>query len=181
MDLLARPRTLPVFDCVALFQALDQARRQRGLDWFPLAAELWQQSAQLNAERADHPLCGGAIMRLPQRQAISCQHALFMLRWLGRPPEDFLTGPTVDVGNAALPAADSGSRLRWDLPELYAAVNGRRHDQDLTWAALAELLACTPSRLTNLRTARFADMDLAMRITQWLHQPAAAFVHPARW
>jgi hypothetical protein len=35
--------------------------------------------------------------------------------------------------------------------------------------------------LTNLRTARFADMDLAMRITQWLGQPAAAFIHPAQW
>jgi hypothetical protein len=46
---------------------------------------------------------------------------------------------------------------------------------------LAEALDCTPSRLTNLRTARLADMDLVMRITQWLGQPAAAFIQPARW
>lgn len=51
-------------------------------------------------------------MRLPQRGAISCQHALLMLRWLGRPPEDFPTGPAVDVGNAQLPEPGSGSRLR---------------------------------------------------------------------
>jgi len=37
------------------------------------------------------------------------------------------------------------------------------------------------SRLTNLRTARLADMDLAMRTTQWLRRPAAAFIHPAQW
>jgi hypothetical protein len=35
--------------------------------------------------------------------------------------------------------------------------------------------------LTNLRTARLADMDLAMRTTQWLRQPAAAFIHAASW
>lgn len=172
---------LPVFDCGELFSALDHERAARGLQWFPLAAELWDQSSELNAQRTDHPLCGGAIMRLPQRQAISCQHALFMLRWLGRPPEDFLTGPVVEVGDAQLPEAGSGSRLRWDLPELHAALNERRRDRDLTWAGLAELLDCTPSRLTNLRTARFADMDLAMRVTQWLGRPAADFVHPAQW
>lgn len=33
----------------------------------------------------------------------------------------------------------------------------------------------------NLRTARLAVMDLAMRIIQWLRQPAAAFIHPAQW
>jgi hypothetical protein len=32
-----------------------------------------------------------------------------------------------------------------------------------------------------MRTARFADMDLAMRVTQWLAQPAAAFIHPSQW
>jgi hypothetical protein len=47
--------------------------------------------------------------------------------------------------------------------------------------ALARELNCARNRLTNLRTARLADMDLAMRITQWLGQPAAAFIHPAQW
>lgn len=182
MDLLTHTTRLPVFDCDALYAALDTDRRDRGLDWFPLAAQLWQQSSELNAQRtSDHPLCGGAIMRLPKRKAISCQHALFMLRWLGRPPEEFLTGPVVDVGGARLPEAGSGSRLRWDLPELHAALNAQRQDRDLTWAALAELIGCTPSRLTNLRTARYMDMDLAMRVTQWLGRPAAAFIHPAQW
>lgn len=104
-----------------------------------------------------------------------------MLRWLRRAPEDFLTGPVVDVGDVRLPDAGPESRLRWDLHELHAALNERRGQQELTWAGLGEELDCTPSRLTNLRTARRADMDLAMRITQWLRQPAAAFVHPARW
>jgi transcriptional regulator with XRE-family HTH domain len=56
----------------------------------------------------------------------------------------------------------------------------KRRQEDLTWRQLAELLECTPSQLTGLRTARFATgMDLAMRIAQWLGRPAAGFVYPA--
>jgi hypothetical protein len=74
-------QALPVFDCGALFAALDTERRDRDLGWYELADELWEQSSQLNAQRRkDHPLCGGAISRLQQRGATSCQYALFMLR-----------------------------------------------------------------------------------------------------
>jgi hypothetical protein len=179
--MLSGMRALPTFDCAALFGALDAQRRDRGLEWYPLADELWQQSAELNAHRDDHPLCGGAVQRLATRGATSCQYALFMLRWLGRAPEDFLTGPVADVGEVRLPDAGPDSRLRWNLAELHAALDERRREEGLTWAALARELDCTPSRLTNLRTARFADMDLAMRVTQLLGRPAAAFIHPARW
>jgi hypothetical protein len=173
---------LPAFDCDALFDALDTRRDEGALGWYELADELWQQSATLNVERPDdHPLCGGAIQRLPQRGATSCQYALFMLRWLERAPEEFLTGPVADVGDVRLPQAGPESRLRWDLAALHGVLNQRRQEQGLTWAALADGLGCTPARLTNLRTARLADMDLVMRITQWLGQPAREFIHPARW
>ena len=181
LAMLARMRALPVFDCGALFGALDAQRRDRGLGWYELADELWRQSSDLNAQRADHPLCGGAVARLQVRNATSCQYALFMLRWLRRAPEDFLTGRVVDVGDVALPAAGTESRLRWNLNQLYSALNEQRRNCHLTWAELAAELDCTPSRLTNLRTARFADMDLAMRVTQWLGRPAAEFIHPAQW
>ncbi len=46
---------------------------------------------------------------------------------------------------------------------------------------LAQELGCAPSRLTNLRTARMADLELTMRVTQWLEMPAAKFIHAARW
>jgi hypothetical protein len=176
-----RVPVLPVFDCDALFGALNGQRRARGLGWYELADELWQQSADLNARRTDHPLCGGAVSRLQQRGATSCQYALFMLRWLHRAPEDFLTGPVLDVGDTRLPDAGPDARLRWDLPEVHAALNEQRRERRLTWTELARDLDCTPSRLTNLRTARLADMDLAMRVTQWLGRPAAAFIHPAQW
>ena len=89
----------PVFDFAAFFAAFDAKRRDCGLGWYEFADELWQQSWELNAQRMDHPLCGGAVSRLGARGATSCQYALFMLRWLGQAPEEFLSGPVVDVGD----------------------------------------------------------------------------------
>jgi hypothetical protein len=172
---------LPVFDFAAFVAAFDARRRDRGLGWYEFADELWQQSSELNAQRMDHPLCGGAVKRLGARGATSCQYALFMLRWLGRAPEEFLTGPVVDVGGARLPEPGPGSRLRWNLNQLHAALSERRQERGLTWPELAQELGCTPGRLTNLRTARMADMGLVMRVTQWLGRPAADFIHAARW
>lgn len=173
---------LPSFDYGALIDALDARRAERGLSWTELAGELWKQSADLNALLGDHSLCPGALVRNAVRRGpMSCQYALIILRWLGRAPEDFLTGPRLDVGDVRLPDAGPGSRLRWDLGQLHTALNEHRQDRHLTWAALAEQLSCTPARLTNLRAARLAEMQLTMRITQRLGMPAALFVHPAQW
>jgi hypothetical protein len=121
------------------------------------------------------------MSRLEVRGATSCQYALFMLRWLGRPPEDFLSNSAADVGDTRLPSAGPEHRLRWDLSELHAALNEERQRRQLRWATLADELQCTAGRLTGLRDATFADMALTMRVTQWLGRPAAAFIHPARW
>lgn len=164
-----------------MIRALDGQRCSRGLDWNALAVELWQQSRDLNAQLSDHGLCQGALVRTAKRGTMSCQYALIILRWIRRAPEDFLIGPAVDVGDVRLPDAGPDSRLRWNLNQLHAALNEHRREHQLTWAAMAAELNCTPSRLTNLRTARLADMDLTMRTTQRLGQPAARFVHPANW
>jgi hypothetical protein len=173
---------LAVFDFDAFVDAFDTERRSRGLGWYEFAAELWDQSIDLNARRPDdHCPCGGALSRLRDRGAASCQYALFMLRWLGRAPEEFLSGPVRDVGDTGLPQAGPDSRLRWNLNELHTALNDQRQRDGLTWAKLADELDCTPSRLTNLRTARLADMELTMRVTQWVNRPAAAFIHATQW
>lgn len=174
-------QTLPTFDGGALIRALDAQRADHGLTWSTLANELWQQSADLNARLADHAMCPGALVRTAKRETMSCQYALTLLRWIRRAPEDFLVGAVVDVGDVRLPEAGSDNRLRWDLSEVHAALNERRHERRLTWAEVAEEFNCTPNRLTNLKTARLADMGMVMGITQWLGQPAARFVHPAEW
>lgn len=169
-----------MFDGEAMIRVLDAQRADRGLDWNGLADALYQQSSDLNAELADNHLCQGALVRTARRGTMSCQYALIILRWIERAPEDFLT-KTVDVGDTRLPAAGPDKRLRWDLSLLHSALDEHRREQGLTWTALARELGCSPNRLTNLKTARLADMDLTMRITQHIRRPAAAFIYPAHW
>lgn len=170
-----------LFDCDRFFAAVDARRRELALDWNGAAADLYEQSFDLNARLLDHGVCPGAVVRVRDRGTISCQYALVMLRWIDRPPEDFLAIPGGDVGSTRLPVAGPDSRLRWSLAEVHAALDERRQEQGLTWAELGRAFECSPSRLTNLRTARLADMDLVMRVTQWLGRPAADFIHPADW
>lgn len=169
------------FDGERLIRALDDERSARALPWSGLAVELWDQSADLNARLGDDALCPGALHRTALRGTMTCQYALPLLRWLGRAPEDFLVGDVIDVGETALVTAGPDKRLHWDLAELYADLDRRRQSRGLTWAALGAELGCTPSRLTNLRTARQADMGLAMQITQWLGEPAARYIHATDW
>ena len=169
------------FDGDALIRALDEQRAEHELDWNELATELHGQSSELNDELGGHSMCSGALVRTAKRGTMSCQYALTLLRWVDRPPEDFIIGPVVDVGDTRLPDAGPGHRLRWDLGRLHAALDDHRRDAGLTWVALAGQLDCTASRLTNLRTARLADMVLTMRVTQLVGQPAAAFIDAARW
>ena len=172
---------LASFDGEALIEALDQRRQDRGLTWTRLAEELWRQTDELNVRLGGDALCPGALYRTSLRKTMSCQYALPLLRWLGRDPEDFLDGPVGVDGPTTLPTAGSDLRLRWDLPALYSAIDTRRRDLGLTWTALAARLDCTPSRLTNLRTARLADMGLVIQLTQWLGAPAARFIHATDW
>jgi hypothetical protein len=99
---------------LCLFAALDAQRQERGLSWSGVAREIWELSAELNARRRDHPIRPSTLTGMAKRGDISCQHALFMLRWLGRSPESFLRGATTVVG-APLPAAGPDQRLRWNL------------------------------------------------------------------
>ena len=55
-DTVPGVRVLPVFDFAAFVAAFDAGRRDRGLGWYEFADELWQQSSELNAQRADHPI-----------------------------------------------------------------------------------------------------------------------------
>jgi enterochelin esterase-like enzyme len=175
--------TIRRFDGSALYRSLDARRLQLGLSWTQVARQLWQLSFELNQQRHDHPISPSTLTKMATKPGTSCQHALFMLRWLDRNPESFLNGlADGDDPRFALPRAGPDQRLRWNLKLLWATTDQKRRQENLTWRQLADLLSCTPSQLTGIRTARFATgMDLAMRIVQWIGQPAADFVYPARW
>jgi hypothetical protein len=179
MSLLTRQHG---FDNQAFFHAVDTRRREQQLSWPALARVVWEQSHALNDRRNDHPISPATIRKMGERGGVSCQHALFLLRWLGVPPETFIAEPKPGTAGIALPLADESQRLRWNLGKLYTALKHGRTKRGATWLQAAKHLHCTPSQLTGLRTAKFATgMVLAMGITQALHRPAADFVYAANW
>ncbi len=162
------------------YKALTFARLERGLSWKQIADQLWEQSAELNRRRQDHPISPATLTGIAKRGDTSCQHALFILRWLERTPESFLSPAVERPERTALPIAGPDRRLRWDLAALYEAVNVKRLDEALSWVDLATKLRCTEHQLKGIRTARFAiSMVLAMRLVQWLDCPAASFIYAA--
>ena len=175
-------RRIRPFDVAALYAALNDRRVDLGLSWNGVARQLWEQSSELNLRRRDHPISPATLTNMAGNPRTSCQHALFMLRWLGRAPESFLIGARGDDGRFALPAAGPDRRLRWELKILYAAMDEKRRQDELTWPDLAAVLGCSPNQLTGLRTAKFATgIDLAMRIVQWLGRPPAHCIYAATW
>ena len=170
------------FDIGALYAALDDKRTELGMSWKRVADQLWELSSDLNDRRRDHPISPSTLTNMTKNPRTSCQHALFMLRWLGRTPESFLKGATSDDERFALPATSQDRRLRWALKLLYTTMDEKRREDGLTWPALASILGCSPNQLTGLRTAKYATgMDLAMRIVQWIGRPAADYIYPATW
>jgi hypothetical protein len=171
-----------VFDMQAFFAAIDERRREKRLSWPGLAAAVWEQSRVLNDRRKDHPIATATIRNLGDRGYMTCQHALFLLRWLQVPPEVFVKTPQPGTAGVPLPVADDAHRLRWNLKKLYTTLNAARTAREATWSQAAKQLHCTAHQLTGLRTAKFATgMELAMRITQALRRPAADFVYVAEW
>jgi hypothetical protein len=175
--------TLRKFNTDALYAALDAERIARDLSWSAVARQFWDLDAELNRSRPhDHPFSASTIRSMKDRAQTSCQHALFMLRWLDRAPEQFLQPSADDPVAVRLPVVPVGKRLRWSLTALYAAADGTRSEDGLTWRAAAERLGCQPGQLTGLRTATYAtNINLAMRIVQWSARPSTDFMYFADW
>ncbi|HVU91866.1 MAG TPA: hypothetical protein VHC23_06515, partial [Jatrophihabitans sp.] len=72
-----------------------------------------------------HPISGSTIQNM-QRRGGTCQHALLVLWWLDRAPEEFVVRPRPGTTGVPLPDCDPDHRLRWNLAELYAALNDAR-------------------------------------------------------
>ena len=74
------------FDVSAFFAAIEARRREHDLSWPSLAKAIWDKSRVLNEQRNDHPISPATLRqigqsKIGQRCDISCQHALFLLRW----------------------------------------------------------------------------------------------------
>jgi hypothetical protein len=166
-----------------MLAAIEELKDERGLSWPAVASQMWAAAASLHAgaDGHAHPIAVSTIRHLADGTDTSCQHALVMLRWLRRPPEDFVADPVPGTGGVPLPEPGPDYMIRWDLAATYDALNAARGERGATWAQTAERLHCTINQLTGLRTARYATrMRLAMRISQALRRPARDFVIASR-
>jgi hypothetical protein len=103
----------------------------------------------LNDRRNDHPISPATVRKLGEGADLSCQHALFLLRWLEVPPEAFIAKPIPGTAGVALPVADEAHRLRWNLRKLYESLNAAAPDAEPLGSKRPNICA---ARRTNSRT-----------------------------
>ena len=87
-------------DVRAMYAAMDAQRAALGLTWPKVARALWDQSAVLNERRGDHPISPATLTGIAKRGDCTCQHAVFILRWLDRAPEDSCRVPAMTEGTS---------------------------------------------------------------------------------
>jgi transcriptional regulator with XRE-family HTH domain len=164
-------------DIPALYDALDERRRSRGLSWPQVARELSEQFGSVPS-RAISP---STLIGLRRRRTIEGDGALQMLRWLGRSPESFVRGHTGEPHPAELlPDAGPSRILRFDAQRIYAALDATRGSRGLTWRQVAaEIGVIQSGSLTRLAKGGRVGFPDIMRIAAWLERPAASLTRPS--
>ncbi len=165
------------FDLRALYDALNEARRERSISWSSVAEEVNRCRTTLR------PIAVSTITGLKTKALGEGDGILQMLIRLGRTPESFVPGiADASSDRYRLPDLTTGRILRWDTKALHAAVDAERRSKQLTWADVArEVGDFTPSMLTNLAKGPRIGFPRVMRLVRWLDQPAVTFTRIARW
>jgi hypothetical protein len=170
----------PDFDLRALYEALDEQRRLRGLTWAAATREI---NGLAPGELAEgHPIATSTITGLKDKRVGEGDGILGMLLWLRRTPESFIPGfEHADAEHYRLQSGLPKEKcLRWDTRKLHAALNAQRQDRHMTWKQVSEVIGgCTPGMLMNLSKGGRVGFPGVMRLVRWLDQPAAAFTRVA--
>jgi hypothetical protein len=99
-----------------------------------------------------------------------------MLRWLNRTPESFVPSHQQSDGiSERLPDIPAGKFLRFDAKKLYATLDARRIEREMTWSQVAKEVGASPASLTHLAKGKRVVFPGVMRIFRWLERPAADF------
>jgi hypothetical protein len=165
------------FDIGALYDALDEQRRSRGMTWAGVAREISRFCTKLR------PIATSTITGLKSKAGGEGDGVLQMLFWLGRTPESFGPGiPDADAERFRLPELKEGQILRWDTKALHAALNAQRQARGITWNEVADEVGWwTPGMLTSLAKGGKSGLPGLMRLVRWLGRPAVTFMRIANW
>lgn len=166
------------FDMQALYRALDEARLARGLTWAALAAEI---NKPFEGTRLI-PIVVGTLRGMNKKSSVTSGVVLQVLRWLGRPPESFLSGSSANsAAGKDLPEPGPMRILYFDTRAMHAALDAERTKRGLTWKQVAaQMPGFTEAMLRNLASGPLIGFPRAMLIPQWLGRPATDFVRIER-
>ena len=165
------------FDLFALYEAVDNRRREGELSWASVAK-------QVNRFRTTRrAIAVSTITGLRHKPVGEGDGILQVLLWLGRTPESFVSDiQDADSERFRLPTLTTGQILRWDTHALFLALNALRQQRQLTWSEVAqELKGFTPGMLTNLSKGGRIGFPRVMRLVRWLGKPAVTFTRIADW
>ena len=157
------------FDVDALYGALDAQRQARGLTWAQLTREINGQFVLVPVRL----ISSSTITGMRKRRVLEGDGVLQMLRWLGRAPEEFVSGREPRAGEPALlPEVERGRILRFDTKAIYAVLDAQRAGRGLTWTQVArEVGGLSAASLTRLaKGGRTAFPDI-VRIARWIGRP----------
>lgn len=165
------------FDLKALYTALDEQRRARGLSWAAATREINALSAGLPSRR----IATSTVMGLATKERVEADGVLQMLLWLDRTPESFMPGRGGAAGpEERLPRVGPTRILRFDVTAIYEALNARRRERGLSWPEVAAELRITNTRsLKRMARGGRTSFPHVMDLCAWLGQPAAAFTRAA--
>lgn len=160
------------FSPAALHAALDAQRRGLGLTWAAAVREVSRASERPGRRR----LSLSTMKGVGTRTVAEGDGVLQRLRWLNRAPESFMSGDAqVDEASARLPEVPPNKVLRFDTRKMYAAVDARRAERNMTWEQVAEATGCSVSGLTRLSKGGRSVLPAVMRIMRWLGASASRF------
>ena len=150
------------FDIVALYVALDEQRRARGMSWQAVTREINDSYRDVTCR----PISSSTLTGIPKRTSLEGNCVLQLLLWLGRSPESFVPGhPRPTTAETALPVVGPALILRWNPRAVYAALDERRIALGLTWLEVAdEVGSQSGPTLTGLASSEARDSRGVMRI-----------------
>lgn len=155
------------FDPQALFDAVDAQRRERGLTWSEVSAQLGVSASTIK----------GMTKR---RWGIELDGVMAMARWVGRTVESFAGGDGTPPTQYPT-HAKTRRFIRFDTAALYAALNEERERRGMTWDQVAlEVWPTGPwgaTQLKGLARGGRADVYSAVVICEWLGRTIESFQH----
>ncbi len=167
------------FDFAAMHAAVDEQRRARGLAWTALAEE-----TRASGAPARRRVTATTLSRSGQQHTMEADGVLMILAWAGRTFEDFTirSGPHATRLHDAVEATEIDDMLRFDLPQIHAALDARRSAQDLTWRGVADEIGWfQPNGLTRMKNGGRTGVPSVLWIAEWLAVAPETLTSQTNW